>query len=1469
MALLRDAFVIGSSNHTSWSQGYDADAFLKVLPHPDTKVPYKSAWKEWQKGQADYKNGNYTYRDPGGSYYSSWGPDKDKVKLTLKLSSFNDINIPGFGNIVANNTTNDTIYDDDFQLYNGRTQGPLIVADPGDTIKIKLVNDLPEDKEYTYHDDTNLHTHGLHVSPQGNGDNVLITVNSGDSWTTEINIPDDHFVGPDWYHPHLHGATNVQISKGLAGQLIIQPSTEEADDLDKFNPVTAPVYWMGLQTWALKQDERVGTATDPINQVVGSEYRIGTPIASTIGTDEVAQYEISDAEYIGYNYMPSGYDPTGPISPGVNGAYYGFGSNGEPIENVIHTVNGQYNPTIEANVGEWNLYGFSNLSVNTHHVVQVVREHNGELSVEPFELVAVDGDVAGAASDLGSYTETPGISPGARMTIQHAFTDPGTYYFLSNGTEELLGDKAPALSSMQSDAAGSTYKGFNDGHLVWGSQVLATVNVTGESIAEKPASPEPWDYIAKEAKEIDQWMAESQKQLDAGTLNQRTFIWSAFDATYDVDFSAFDDNDPSTFEGAYRINGRYFGHTPQEQTVVAMPMLGTTEEWTIQNTSLPFTGIDYQWGEWHPFHIHQNDFVVTEINGLSTDEIDYYPTNQLADTVLLGGAYIKGTATSDNPYGQGAASTDSGTPFETKIRMRFEDFPGAYVNHCHILFHEDAGMMQAVKVILNTDSTFIGGTENEGSANIKLGSQLENNINIRPYQGKKDNSNFNLAIGDVNYGQFFNKPGLDDQEAYPSGTKGYSDNITDVATIQKSLSSSQPFKLRIIDGDALKQAATGEYKLTGEANIPESGLVSNYIDQEANLKQLDVEGPIQNGSWNLEEMTGMTYLEDVYADDGSYLGWNANTNPKKITGSNGEAIPDTYKKGSFKFASNNGKDSLITKEDHTVDMINSETGSAAEIYKISDGTGRYKDIQSGTIIGEEVFWGGADIQLSSHDLKVSPEQNIQIDSQYILSDITPFNDISYDRSSDTSLAIGDVDGDGYGDIIAGIGGDNTKPLIEIYSGKDYSLMAKLNPFHGMEKTKFSLAAGDINSDNFLDIIVGQGEGGSAAVQAFSGRLLFDVISNSKGESNGPKSVQGVNPLNGKATMKATKLFTDDFHPFEDDGYKGAVDVSSGYILPRPENQVSSEDLDNVIQSSFANLIALKVNEKSTLQSPSIKTFYYTGGSGHASHVDNGSDDSDQATMFATNAEAKAAAKEMGCSGAHQMGSMWMACSSHMSDHDSNESLDIPTLESSLNIQRKLASINGSFIDLSNDMEDRGYGSLIGQTTRGKQYAYYIDTEAVQKGSMQVFKHNQISLNPGKSYVGTDKADRLTGSKNNDKIYGKESNDSLNGGSGDDLLKGGSGNDRLHGGRGNDRIIGGSGSNVLIGGAGRNTFVVGKGEDTIQDLHLNNDGIELSGNYQIIALGSDSRVSLNKNDSSVLVLGITADDLTNSDVIHNI
>jgi FtsP/CotA-like multicopper oxidase with cupredoxin domain len=94
---------------------------------------------------------------------------------------------------------------------------------------------------------------------------------------------------------------------------------------------------------------------------------------------------------------------------------------------------------------------------------------------------------------------------------------------------------------------------------------------------------------------------------------------------------------------------------------------GTVEDWVIQNTAL----------EDHIFHIHQIHFQVLEING--------QPVNDPAirDTV-------------DLPYWSG-----SGVYPSVKVRMDFRDpnIVGNFVYHCHILQHEDAGMMGEIQVL--------------------------------------------------------------------------------------------------------------------------------------------------------------------------------------------------------------------------------------------------------------------------------------------------------------------------------------------------------------------------------------------------------------------------------------------------------------------------------------------------------------------------------------------------------------------------------------------------------------------------------------------------------------------------------------------------------------------------------------------------------------------------------------------------
>jgi FtsP/CotA-like multicopper oxidase with cupredoxin domain len=93
--------------------------------------------------------------------------------------------------------------------YNGSFLPPLLRMEPGDHVRITLVNQLEEG--------TNLHTHGLHVSPVSPGDNVLITIPAGETYVYEYDLPDDHAPGTYWYHSHQHGSSEGQVFAGLSG----------------------------------------------------------------------------------------------------------------------------------------------------------------------------------------------------------------------------------------------------------------------------------------------------------------------------------------------------------------------------------------------------------------------------------------------------------------------------------------------------------------------------------------------------------------------------------------------------------------------------------------------------------------------------------------------------------------------------------------------------------------------------------------------------------------------------------------------------------------------------------------------------------------------------------------------------------------------------------------------------------------------------------------------------------------------------------------------------------------------------------------------------------------------------------------------------------------------------------------------------------------------------------------------------
>ena len=127
--------------------------------------------------------------------------------------------------------------------YNGAFPGPTLVFCPGDKVIIHLENDLGGTPEawqqvpplHHIHQGsgqlTNLHTHGLHVSPKGNSDNIFLSFEPGQRFTYEYEIPEDHIPGLNWYHPHRHGFVENQIYAGMFGVIDIQGGIDTLPEL--------------------------------------------------------------------------------------------------------------------------------------------------------------------------------------------------------------------------------------------------------------------------------------------------------------------------------------------------------------------------------------------------------------------------------------------------------------------------------------------------------------------------------------------------------------------------------------------------------------------------------------------------------------------------------------------------------------------------------------------------------------------------------------------------------------------------------------------------------------------------------------------------------------------------------------------------------------------------------------------------------------------------------------------------------------------------------------------------------------------------------------------------------------------------------------------------------------------------------------------------------------------------------------
>jgi FtsP/CotA-like multicopper oxidase with cupredoxin domain len=590
---------------------------------------------------------------------------------------------------------------------NGQTSGtdlypaPTLNVFPGETLIVHLENAMTGLTIRDYADPTwtpvgerpplyppaltdspyNNHVHGIHTSPSGNSDNVLIDIPAGSTNVYTYEIPEDHPEGLYWYHTHRHMLTNPQVYRGLAGMLVI-------GRVDGGIPAVAqnnlPVRTMALQyNFVFNRSggqsvlnnaywpSMLSTLKEPTDrELAQGTYRpLLTPVNfrdSAPGTTYVTEWW---AGPLGVNnnrgmfqYMPSNLkafrSKDGRV---VQPANLGLP---ESQRDLQYTVNGQFQPVISTPPGQTEIWVLGNFTDAGY--MRVAVQNTGTGQFVPLNVVGQDGNpyerVQPALLDNGTTILIPPASRyaiavtmpqvGGLRLVMPPYTgsnpistsNPGVLY-TNDGTP----NPPAVLGTIAVDPSTISY---GDGFFMYPTQTLLNVEPssgTGTTVAFSPGTA-----------------------LGAYTSFVDTSVMTpAVKRTLRIGGGFGNENASaeSTAAFAYQFDGNQFPNIPLLQ-----PRLNSVEEWTFVNRN----------NDQHPIHIHVNDYQV----------VDYYDP-------------VSGLRLQNLPFGQDNQNTPAPKmvngnvtePGRMSVRTLFQDFIGTYVLHCHRLNHEDGGLMLLINVI--------------------------------------------------------------------------------------------------------------------------------------------------------------------------------------------------------------------------------------------------------------------------------------------------------------------------------------------------------------------------------------------------------------------------------------------------------------------------------------------------------------------------------------------------------------------------------------------------------------------------------------------------------------------------------------------------------------------------------------------------------------------------------------------------
>jgi L-ascorbate oxidase len=601
--------------------------------------------------------------------------------------------------------------------------GMHLALQQGDHLKIHFINQLPPAPPDCEHlsdamgeqlaaNPTNLHTHGLIVEPrQPSEDNPtygdyiylfaypkgtlpIMTIPGVDSTDNavdyDIHIPLNHPSGSYFLHPHVHGLTLNQITYGLAGLITVGSVTDYLTIPSTHSTLPAGIAVRNL----LLKDMEVLPDGSVLSQA-DTGYCNPDPFQET---------QPRNGSCPGIQYADDG-----GIHDYIGGKWF-------------FTVNGQVFPTIHA-AAAGEVWRLSNTSGSRTYQLDLEDDKNSQPI--PFQVLAVDGitlDSIGGSSAVSAST-------GGKI---HTVPCPET---LSGVPTAICADFLHMMPSSRvevwvSPAAGRSSATFiTHSYLTgpagdyWPTIRLAHVEfpknstIRGEALAVRPATR---DLLAptgllKSAVNINAgpWLGDiplnaartSAAKLPAsasGALMAHLNALSKPNDTLSMPcaslapghhrriFFGLPADNPNNFGVGYEEVDEHGNPIPNtfhdiaefDDSVVnvCLPLAPgnktATETWELINVS----------GEDHNFHIHQTKFHV-----LSTTS-DTAPPDALMDNVPV----LHGTDPCDGTIATWRMGSCQVKP--VLVSIPFAEV-GDWVYHCHILEHEDGGMMAHIRVI--------------------------------------------------------------------------------------------------------------------------------------------------------------------------------------------------------------------------------------------------------------------------------------------------------------------------------------------------------------------------------------------------------------------------------------------------------------------------------------------------------------------------------------------------------------------------------------------------------------------------------------------------------------------------------------------------------------------------------------------------------------------------------------------------